>query len=188
MNAGAAAQTPKSWKRALDQHDAAMAAFIDAISAIPDDRWPVPSAPGKWSPAAEVLHVALSYEVALRGVRTGAGMRPRVSPVRARLLRWLVLPVMLNSSWFPRARAPVEIRPPVDAAADGVDLSPQALRSRLDEAARAVRDELPPAPPGLRFHHAYFGDLAPRLAMRMLAAHTRHHARVLARRFRKVME
>ena len=43
-------------------------------------------------------------------------------------------------------------------------------------------------PPELRFHHAYFGDLAPRKAMRMLAAHTRHHTRRLARTFRDVME
>lgn len=170
----------RAWARALREHDAAIAAFTDVVAAIPEHRWHRPAAPGKWSVAEEVLHVTLAYEVALRGVRTGAGMRARVSPVRARLLRWVVLPVMVRSSWFPRARAPVEVRPPANA--DDTELAPHGLRARLERAAAEVRSEVPAAHPGMRFHHAYFGNLAPRQAMRMLAAHTRHHARALARR------
>lgn len=177
-----------SWQRVLAQHDAAVEAFIGTVGRIPDARWHAASAPGTWSPAEEVLHVVLSYEVALRGVRTGAGMRPRVSPTRATLLRWLVLPLILNTSWFPRARAPVEIRPTMDGSPDGADLAPAALRRRLQERARELRDELPRARPGLRFQHAYFGALAPQQAVRMLAAHTRHHTRSVTRRFLNVME
>ncbi|MBA3889019.1 MAG: DinB family protein [Gemmatimonadaceae bacterium] len=165
-----------------------MAAFTDVTNGIPDARWLQPQAPGKWTPAEEVLHVALSYEVALRGMRTGAGMRARVSPMRARLLRWLVLPVIVNSSWFPRAKAPAEIRPPAVAATGHGEFAAHALCARLERVARDVRDELPLASPDLRFRHAYFGDLAPRQALRMLSAHTRHHTRVLARRFPKVAE
>src|SRR5688500_5350243 len=142
MQADRAGHLSRAWQRALAEHDAAVAAFLGVVDAIPGSRWRLPSAPGKWSPADEVLHVVLSYEVALRGVRTGAGMRPRVSPMRARVLRWLVLPVMLNSTWFPRARAPVEIRPPVDGSLQS-DTARATLRTRLGEAARAVREEVP---------------------------------------------
>ena len=166
----------RSWQRALAEHDAAVAAFDDAASAIAEEQWQVPRAPGKWSPAEEVLHVVLAYEVGLRGVRTGAGMRARVSPSHARLLRWLILPVVVNTSWFPRAKAPVEVRP---VHTGDVDLAPAALMRRLRDRARDVRDEMPRAPSELRVQHAYFGDLAPRQAMRMLAAHTRHHARTV---------
>lgn len=188
MPIDAAVHVSRAWRRALREHDASVAAFIGTVRGIPDARWALPPAPGKWSPPEEVLHVALSYEVAVRGVQTGAGMRPRVSPARARLLRWLVLPVMLESNWFPRASAPVEIRPPKSGAPGDVDLTREALLWRLEETARQVRDQLPSSPPELRIQHAYFGDLAPRQAMRMLAAHTRHHTRGLARRFLNVME
>lgn len=171
----------RSWTRALREHDAAVRSMVEAARGIPEDRWHVPSAPGKWTVAEEVLHVVLSYEVALGGVETGAGMRPRVSPGRALLLRSLVLPVILRSTWFPRAKAPAEIRPPVGDALAGVDLGRPALIERLEDRARKVGERLPAAPDALRFHHAYFGDLAPRQAMGMLAAHSRHHARRLAR-------
>lgn len=183
----AAVQVSRAWRRALGEHDASVAAFVSVVRGIPDDRWALPRAPGKWSPAEEVLHVALAYEVAVRGVQTGAGMRSRVSPARARLLRWLVLPVMLESNWFPRAKAPAEIRPPRPGEGD-VDLTRDVLLRRVEEQARVVRDQLPSSPPALRFHHAYFGALRPRQAMRMLAAHTRHHTRALGRRFLNVME
>lgn len=188
MRETAKVPTARSWARTLGEHDVAVSAFVDVVRSIPESEWHVASAPGKWSPAEEVLHVALSYEVALRGVRTGEGMRPRVSPMRATLLRWLVLPVMLASGWFPRAKAPVEIRPPKPGASENVDLTRPALLGRLRERAREVREELPASRPETRFRHAYFGDLAPERAIRMLAAHTRHHSRRLARRFRKVME
>lgn len=181
-------QLPAAWRRTAREHDAAVAAFIDVVNAIPESAWSRPSMPGKWSPAEEVLHVALSYDVALRGARSGEGMRPRVSPLRARLLRWLVLPLILETGWFPRAKAPVEVRPPKADDEGAVDLTRAALLERVAERARSVREELPACRPALRFRHAYFGDLAPRQAMRMLAAHTRHHTRVLARRFRNVME
>lgn len=188
MNDDATVHMSRGWRRALNEHDAAVAAFLEVVSGIPEPRWKLPHRPGSWSAAEEVLHVTLSYEVALRGVRTGAGMRPRVSPMRAMLLRWLVLPVILASDWFPRARAPLEIRPPAGDASGAVDMSPAGLCERLAHAALEVRDELPASPAGLRFHHAYFGGLAPKQAMRMLAAHTRHHTRGMSRRFLNVME
>lgn len=188
MQTERASAPPRSWARAIGEHDAAVAEFLAVVSTVPSDRWNVAPAPGKWSPAEEVLHVVLSYEVALRGVRTGAGMRSRVSPARALALRWLVLPVMLESSWFPHARAPVEVRPPGDTVPSAPDRTFDSLRMRLAQVASEVRAELPAAPPAMRFDHAYFGKLAPRVAMRMLAAHTRHHARALARRFRNVTE
>lgn len=188
MPVDASVHLSRAWRRALGEHDVSVAAFISIVRGIPEDRWSLSPGPRKWSPAEEVLHVALAYEVAVRGVQTGAGMQPRVSPARARLLRWLVLPVMLGSNWFPRASAPREIRPPKAGTGNDVDLTRDALLGRVEQRAREVRDLLPSSPPGLRFHHAYFGDLPPRQAMRMLAAHTRHHTRALGRRFLNVME
>ena len=167
---------------ALDAHRAALTDFRAQVSRIPADRWHVPPAANAWSPAEETLHVVLAYEVALASVSGGDGMRLRVSPVRAALLRWLFLPYLLRTGKFPRVAAPREIRPPGDEART---LTPIKVLERLDKVANAAAHALHNAAlqtPKLRLTHAYFGALRPLTSLRLLSVHTRHHARRLARR------
>jgi len=171
-----------AWARAMDEHERAVAEFVAVIGRVPEARWHEPYAPGKWSPADEALHVALAYEVGLAGVRDGTPMQLRTSPARAALLRRVVLPAILWTGRFPRVAAPREVRPPPELAAQ---LDPQGARARVEQAAHALADEAQQASlrPELRIMHAYFGPLTPLQGFRMLAAHTRHHARQLTARF-----
>lgn len=161
----------------LQDHDSTAQRFAARVRGISPDLWHVPPAPGRWSPAEEALHVALTYELGLAMLTGGAVMRPRVSPARALLLRWLVLPVMLRTHWFPRAKAPAEVRPGNEAR----DLSPAAVADRIERGAAALGIATRAADPGRRLIHAYFGSLTPLVALRLLCAHTRHHDRALAR-------
>jgi hypothetical protein len=113
----------------------------------------------------------------------GPSMRLRVSKHYAWLLRTLMLPVIVATKRFPRgARAPREVAPDLEEAKL---LTPNAAAARLkrvaDEAAAAFRqagrDRSAPL-----MTHAYFGALTPYAALRMLSAHTRHHARTLLER------
>ena len=171
----------RRWRRAVDVHDAAVRAFVTAVRAVPTARWQQPHAPGKWSPAEEALHVALSYEAGIAALEHGTPMQPRVSPWRARLLRALVLPVMLRTEWFPAATAPREVRPP-DAAARA--LTPHAVATRIEDAAARVLHLAGTAGPHVRIMHAYFGRMTPLQGLGMLAAHTAHHTRAMQRRAR----
>lgn len=170
---------PDGWRQVLGVHEATAAQFVTLLRRLPLERWQQPQPGRKWSPADEAIHIALSYEMALATMTQGATMQPRVSAARARLLRWLVLPVILRTNWFPRASAPAEVRPPeAEARAATVD----STAGRIERAAAGITKAAARVEPGARFQHAYFGPLPPQVVVRLLAAHTRHHHRTLARR------
>jgi hypothetical protein len=110
-------------------------------------------------------------------------MRLRVSEPYAWLLRTLMLPVIVATKRFPRgARAPREVAPDLEEAKL---LTPDAAAARLkrvaDQAAAAFR-RAGGGRSAPSMTHAYFGALTPYAALRMLSAHTRHHARALHER------
>ena len=170
-----------AWGSALAAHRAATAEFSAQVTRVPPERWHASAGEGKWSPAEEALHVAMAYEAVLGNLAGGTGMRLRVSPLRATLLRRVVLPWILRTGTFPRkVPAPREIRP---SEAEAHALTAAALLQRLDHAANAAEIALQAADnraPSVRLVHAYFGALRPLPALRLLSAHTRHHARRLA--------
>lgn len=171
----------RAWNAATTEHEAAVAEFLVRIADIPAARWQTASAAEKWSPAEEALHVALAYEVGSAAVAGSGGMRLRISPMRAAIYRWTVLPVLLRTGKFPRgAPAPREVRP---AGQEARALSRENVAGRLAraaaEAVRALRDA-DSRQPKVTFQHAYFGPLEPLASLRLLSVHTRHHARHLA--------
>ena len=169
----------RAWTAALHEHEQVVAEYMTKLRSVPAERWHDPAADGKWSPAEEALHLVLAYEIGISGSTGGSGMRMMASPARAWLLRTLVLPVVLRTRSFPRgAVAPREVRP---SSLDARGLTQRALEARLlqvaSSAAQALRaaDDRTPAP---RLVHAYFGPLTPFTTLRILSAHTRHHARL----------
>jgi hypothetical protein len=163
-----------------DEHDAAVRELVATCERIPLDRWHQAPTPGKWSPSDVVLHLCRAYELGRDAANGGPGMRLLVTPSRAWALRTILLPVILLTDRFPRGvRAPREVVP--DASERPV---PEAAMARLERAAQEAAVALRRAADGRpvpRMMHAYFGPLTPRAALRVLSAHTRHHARALAR-------
>ncbi|CAN5841210.1 hypothetical protein BH23GEM9_BH23GEM9_03610 [soil metagenome] len=123
----------------------------------------------------------MTYEHFGTAPADGPGMRPRVSPARALLLRWTLLPIMMRTGWFPAGvRSPKEFRP---SPGEGQTVDAETLIVRLEKAAAASARALRAADPSIvhaRLNHAYFGPLRPIEALRLLNVHTRHHARRLA--------
>lgn len=172
----------RAWAAALEEHDQVLAEYLTRLRSVPMERWHEPAAEGKWSPAEEALHLVLAYEIGITGCTGGSGMRLMVPPAWAWLSRTVMLPVILRTRSFPRgARAPREVRP---ASLDARGMTKGVLEARLrqvaTDAAQAIRaaDERRPMP---RLVHAYFGPLTPLTTLRLLSAHTRHHARLRIR-------
>lgn len=169
------------WDRALREHEHAVHTFMAVCDQVAPAQWHVASAPGKWSPSDVALHICNAYELGRDAAAGGSGMRLRVTPLRAWMLRTMLLPAILVADRFPRGvRAPREVAPDPAAARR---LSPRDARTQLEQAAREAADGLRRTDderPATRVMHAYFGPLTPRAALRMLSAHTRHHARALA--------
>jgi hypothetical protein len=168
------------WSAALREHDTAVREFLAACARIAPDDWQRAKVPGKWTTAAVVLHVCRAYELGRDAAAGGASMRLKVSPSAALISRMLILPVVLATHCFPRgARSPREVVP--DAAEASLLLRDAAVR-RLHDAAEQAAEELRSAAvrrPVPRVTHAYFGPLAPLATLRLLTAHTVHHARDL---------
>lgn len=167
----------RRWSRARAEHDAVVGDFIAAVGRIAPHAWHEYPAPGKWTPAALALHVAQAYEFGVEAARGGAGMRMRAPAPVAWASRVFLLPLLLASKRFPQgAPAPAEVRP--DLARAKTISQPEAT-VLLERIAREAADALHNAArsdPGIRVTHAYFGPLDALTGMRLLSAHTRHHA------------
>ena len=172
----------RAWRKAVVEHEAAVAELLSQINQVPPERWHTPRAENKWSPAEEALHVAVSYEFGLAAITQGKTMRLRISPLRARLSRWFILPVLIRTGRFPRGvPAPREVRPLGEEAATlSLPAAAERLRRAATEAIQAAQAADASRPP-VFVVHAYFGPLRLLTALRVLTAHTRHHARNLRR-------
>jgi hypothetical protein len=168
------------WSAALREHETAVREFLAACGRIAPDGWQHAPAPSKWTAAAVVLHVCRAYELGRDAAAGSPGMRLKVSPMAALVSRMLILPVVLATHRFPRgARSPREVVPD---AAEAKLLLPDVAARRLQDAAEEAAEGLRRAArrrPVSRLTHAYFGPLAPLATLRLLSAHTVHHARDL---------
>jgi hypothetical protein len=163
----------RGWERAQREHQDAVADFIRSCQRVPPERWRLPMAEGKWSPAQVAEHLCLAYEALLRELDGGGGMRPRVGTGMQRLLRWVLLPHILFHRSFPlRARSPREIRPSDDA------LEQDLVEPRLNELRLRSEQALAESPVS-HLSHPYFGPLSPVRTLRFCAVHIQHHRRQL---------
>ena len=171
----------RRWNAALAEHEIVVREFLAVCERVTPANWHRSRAPGKWSPAAVALHVCRTYELGRDAMTGGQSMRLQISPVRAWCLRTLMLPMIFAAKRFPHgAPAPVEVVP--DAAEARLlmqDAAAIRLQRVADQAAAALRRAAAERA-ATSFTHAYFGRLAPHATLRLLSAHTRHHARGLA--------
>src|ERR1044071_3972161 len=163
------------WPEALRFHGSAASAFAAAAEAIAPDAWDRPRWEGKWSPAQITDHLIRTYDVLLREIGGGGGMKVRTRPWMRLLLRLTLMPRILRSGRFPaRAPAPPEIRPsqtPPDQRS-GVEL----FRQRAGEFEAAAQK----AGPQARMTHAYFGALPLADGVVFCARHLEHHRNQLS--------
>jgi hypothetical protein len=166
-----------AWSRLHADHEAACRGFYQAALAVPAHQWPVPAAPGKWSPAEITAHLVESYRVLRLELSGAAGMRVVVPPMKRWLLRVTVLPRLLRTGRFaPGIRAPKETRPGERAptAETGVAALQSEVRGFVQELDEGVRRRR------VTLTHAYFGRLSGPQALRLCTIHVAHHTRQLS--------
>ena len=155
--------------------DANRAAVEDLVRAAQrcGDAWTTPRAPGKWSPAQVVEHVAISLE---EGADVVAG-RPSKLPTVPALLRpaaKLFFKRVLKKRSLPRSKTSPGMDPPSGPA------TPDASRPRLDAAlAEFLRECRARAAAGGRVKSPAFGEVPVEEYARFVEVHTRHHTRQL---------
>jgi hypothetical protein len=104
--------TEEQWRAALKQHSDTMRSFIETAAALDESLWLNPVAAGKWSPAEIVEHLRLAYDILLRELNEGRGLRIRTNWFMRQFIRLAILPKILKGKRLPTGvKAPREVRP-----------------------------------------------------------------------------
>jgi len=164
----------QAWQRALADHEAAIEHCIAAARRVPDDKWTAPRADGKWSPAQQLVHIGLAYQMVYDDLN-GRPPKPRMTRGRQWILRTFVLPFVIGRDWFGNrpVPAPREVRPPAEIA------DRDAIDAQLRDRARVCVEAMLAAPKGARVSHPYFGSLPLLKMLKVGTSHTRHHTRII---------
>ncbi len=166
-----------NWAEAQQLHSRAASDAVAMAEQIPTNKWLVPRADGKWSPAEIVEHLTLAYEVLLGELAGGPGMQIRTRLWQRLMLRLTILPKLMRGAPFPAGvRAPRETRPAITSPDQA-----QAIARLRDRAARfdAAASESWRSNPRTRLTHAYFGRSTVDNAMVLCARHIQHHEKQL---------
>ena len=165
------------WQAAIEEHQVALAGYLDVAGALPDAAWSRPWQAGKWTPAQITEHLAMTYRVFIGEVGGGQPMQLKLTPFRRRVLKALMLPHMLFHRTFPRgARAPRELRP----AEAGLLPRGEALAQMRELGERFEREAARARAAGWSgVTHPYFGMIDLTRGMRLCAVHLEHHRRQL---------
>jgi hypothetical protein len=165
------------WPEIRQIHLDAAAELVASAERIPAERWTLPRAEGKWSPAEIVEHLTLAYDIILRELGGGPGMMVRTKLWQRIMLRFTLIPKLLRGEGFPAgARAPRETRPQ-SANPD----QKSAVAGFRDRAARLDAEVAAAIATGrrIRLTHAYFGTAGLGEAMLLCARHVQHHQKQL---------
>jgi hypothetical protein len=158
-------------------HRASLHEFVRKAGAVGAERWLVPRAEGKWTPAQETRHIVLAYEAFLRDVGGRGSMQLRGTPWRRFVWRWLALTAILWRKRIPvAARAPRESRPDWETT-PASELLP-LLERRADEFEVALTSAWR-SEPHRTVTHPYFGQMTLDQTLQLVAVHNRHHAAFL---------
>ncbi len=162
-----------NWTEIESLHRTAAADIAAAAERIPDDQWPRARAAEKWSPAEVLEHLNLTYEVLLRELAGGEGMKIRTKWWQRHFLRFTVMPKILRGGSFPaRAPAPRELRPAVANPDRAAAIA--AFRQRADQFTQAAEAAHRNGAPRT-LTHAYFGRASIADAVLFCARHLQHH-------------
>lgn len=166
------------WHADLGAHQEAVKGVIATAQSVPDARWAVAPAAGKWSAAEVVGHLILTYEH-LAGEQEGRLTIPVLVPRwKAWMLRRFVLPRLLSGRPIPPGvRAPREVRP-VGESLEREAAIREFERVTGDWEATMARNL---SKGRARAVHPFFGALPLPTMLRFATLHTNHHARQIAR-------
>ncbi len=153
----------------LGAHRVAVDELIRAATSC-GENWDVPAAPGKWSPAQIVEHVARALEEGAKDLSGESSRLPKLPrPVRF-LARQLHFRRVVRTGRFPRSKTNAEMDPEAGPP------TPDAARERLERAWEAYeRSATALSVSGDTATSGIFGTVTLADAVRFSELHTRHH-------------
>ena len=145
--------------------------FLSTARTVAKEKWAAPVAPGKWSPAQILDHVAVTAEVSLKAIKGDASMGSI-----PRFLRFIPRVFGFNPT-IKKGRFPEKQRGPAIFAPSTGHPSYEAGAARLESAVSALEQHTRDlAKAGtLAFEHSFFGAVTIADYVCFNALHTTHH-------------
>ena len=166
------------WIAIQQLHAEAAERLVVAAERVDPQKWLVPRAEGKWTPAQVVEHLTRVYDVLTNEIEGGPGMKIRVKFWQRMFLRVTVLGRILKGGWFPEgATAPFETRPGSVTSDQREAISGFRARAAQFAAAAANAQE---SGRRVRVTHAYFGAASIERATLLCTRHIEHHEKQLS--------
>jgi hypothetical protein len=159
----------------LEDNVAAAAEVLDAASRC-GDAWGAPRAPGGWSPAQVVEHVALTLEQGAAVVSGRESKFPKFPGFLRPLARRFYYSRVLKEQRFPRSRTTPALEPSAGAAT--LEEADARLQAAVRTFNQACRDRLANGRP---LEHPVFGAVTVEGYAQFQVLHTRHHLAQLPR-------
>ncbi len=149
--------------------------FLATARSVPKEKWAVPVADGKWSPAQIVDHIAVTTEVALKAINGD----PSMGSI-PKFLRWLPRklgfdPTIKNGRFPEKQRGPAIFAPSTGHPA--YEVSVERLNRAIVALETHVRALI--AANQHSFEHTFFGRVGIADYVRFGTLHTEHHERQL---------
>jgi hypothetical protein len=151
--------------------------FLTTARNVPTGKWEQPVAPGKWSPAQIVDHIAVTTEVALKAINGDPSMGSFPKFLRF-IPRKLGFDPTIKKGRFPEKQrgpavfAPSTGQPSYEASVEKLHRAIAALETNVQ--GRMAKGEY-------AFEHSFFGRVSIPDYIRFGTLHTQHHERQLPR-------
>jgi hypothetical protein len=148
---------------------------LETARKVPPEKWEQPVAPGKWSPAQIVDHIAVTTEVALKAIKGDPSMGSIPKFLRF-LPRKLGFDPTIKKGRFPEKQrgpavfAPSTGHPSYEASIEKLNRAIAALETHVN-AVMAKGEH--------SFEHSFFGRVSIPDYIRFGTLHTQHHERQL---------
>ena len=152
--------------------EANRAAVDDLITAMNHsaDGWTTPLAPGKWSPAQLVEHVARTLDEGAKLVAGDPSIFPTIPSFLRPLVRGMFFNRVIKKDAFPNAKTLKALNPEHGAE------TPDAARTRLEASLATFQDACRGrAASGQPVNHPVFGAVSVEAYARFMELHTIHH-------------
>jgi hypothetical protein len=157
----------------IDKHKEVVEEFIKKAMNVPNERWNIPRAKGKWSPSQEVKHLTLTYRSYIIELHRGPDVTPETFPAQREVYRVKLLPRVLKGNWFPTgAQSPDSVKP--DNSVYEKNQQFAELRKRVTEFESQIM-KVAESNPTRQIRHPFFGALGLSECIIVLSEHTRHH-------------
>ncbi len=160
---------------AITENREATKRFLATAHSVAKEKWAQPVAPGKWSPAQIVDHIAVTTEVALKAIKGDPSMGSIPKFLRF-IPRKLGFDPTIKKRRFPeKQRGPAIFAPSKDHPA--YDVSVAKLERAIIALESHVRNVI--AANQHSFEHTFFGRVSIVDYVRFGTLHTEHHERQL---------